>query len=162
MAFSHFAWYIYCKQRCMSDTALDLLQYIYWMFALTTQGWSGDLSREQRGAILYTDTSPQLLPQPSNSYLNCNCGSRIIASTRTSLHVMSTVSSLMASIRKTKATFWLRQEPKESQCEFVRPVQVCLEQSIFIFLAQIFKQSVSSQSVSQQSVSQQSFNINTY
>ena len=41
-------------------------------------------------------------------------------------------------------------EPKESQCEFVRsfvrPVQVCLEQSIFIILAQIFKQSVRNKS----------------
>ena len=41
-------------------------------------------------------------------------------------------------------------EPKESQCEFVRsfvrPVQVCLEQSIFIILAQVFKQSVRNKS----------------
>ena len=56
------------------------------------------------------------------------------------------------------AYFWLRQELKELQCSFVRAsVQVCLELSFFIFLAQIFKQSVSSQSVSRQSVvSQQS------
>ena len=40
---------------------------------------------------------------------------------------------------------------------FVRSCQVCLEQSIFVILAQIFKQSVRSQSsVSQQSVSNQS------
>ena len=55
--------------------------------------------------------------------------------------------------------FWLRQEPRESQCPFVhslvRSVQRCLELSIFIFLALIFKQSVSNQSaVSQQSVIQ--------
>ena len=34
----------------------------------------------------------------------------------------------------------------------VRPVQVCLELSFFIFLAQIFKQSVSSPSMSTQSI----------
>ena len=39
--------------------------------------------------------------------------------------------------------FLLRQELKESQCPSVRPAQVCLEQSIFIFLTQILKLSVS-------------------
>ena len=33
--------------------------------------------------------------------------------------------------------FWLRQELKESQSEFVSLVQVCLELSIFIILAQV-------------------------
>ena len=64
--------------------------------------------------------------------------------------------------------FWLQQELKESQSPFVLPfvrsVQICLELSIFIFLAQIFKltsyelQSVSQQSISRSAVSQQSFN----
>ena len=52
--------------------------------------------------------------------------------------------------------FWLRQELKESQCAFVHSFHVCLEQSIFIILAQIFKQSVRNKSaVSEHSVSTQ-------
>ena len=58
-----------------------------------------------------------------------------------------------------KALFGSDRSPRSHNLSsFVRPVQVCLEQSIFIFLAQILKQSeISQQSVSSQSaVSQQS------
>ena len=52
--------------------------------------------------------------------------------------------------------FWLRQELKKSQSPSVRPFQTCLEQSIFIILAQIFKQSVRNRSaVSEHSESDQ-------
>ena len=58
------------------------------------------------------------------------------------------------------SNFWLRQEPKKSQCVSVRLsvplVTSCLEQSIFIILAQIFKQSVRNNSaVSKHSESNQ-------
>ena len=56
------------------------------------------------------------------------------------------------------SNFWLQQELKESQCEFVcllvRLVQVCLELSIFIILTQIVKLT----SYELQAVSQKSFN----
>ena len=45
--------------------------------------------------------------------------------------------------------FWLRKELKESQCAFVRSVQVCLELSNFIILTQVSFKSLSGSGLSQ-------------
>ena len=68
-------------------------------------------------------------------------------------YAASTLSDKLSTQGGDKA-FWLRQELKESQSSFVRPsvrpVQVCLEQSIFIFLGQRAIGELSGQSESNQ------------
>ena len=58
------------------------------------------------------------------------------------------------------SSFWLRHADRSPRSHNLRPsvraVQVCLDLSFFIFLAQIFKQSVSNQSAVSQPVTQQS------